>query len=148
MNISDILTPERTFADLKLASKKRTLESRSHLLGDQMTTFDGPELFNALITREKLGSTGFGDGIAIPHCRLAQCARVTGALVRLDKAVDFDAIDQQPVDLLFVLLVPLEATDEHLQILATLAERFSQPEFREDLRNASSADQMYKIAIA
>jgi PTS system nitrogen regulatory IIA component len=73
---------------------------------------------------------------------------VTGALVRLAKAVDFDAIDQQPVDLLFVLLVPLEATDEHLQILATLAERFSQPEFRESLRNAAGAEDMYKIAIA
>jgi len=124
MNISDILTPERTFADLKCASKKRTLESISHWLGDQMSEFDGKELFNALINREKLGSTGFGDGIAIPHCRLDSCTQVTGALIRLAKAVDFDAIDAQPVDLLFVLLVPLEATDEHLQILATLAGSF------------------------
>ncbi|MGY8862317.1 MAG: PTS sugar transporter subunit IIA, partial [Pseudomonadales bacterium] len=99
MNISDILTPERTFADLKCASKKRTLESISHWLGDQMSEFDGKELFNALINREKLGSTGFGDGIAIPHCRLDSCTQVTGALIRLAKAVDFDAIDAQPVDL-------------------------------------------------
>ena len=148
MNISDILTPERTFADLKWASKKRTLESISHLLGDQMATFDGKELFNALINREKLGSTGFGDGIAIPHCRLANCTQVTGALVRLAKGVDFDAIDQQPVDLLFVLLVPLQATDEHLQILATLAACFGKPEFRSNLREAADADAMYKIAIA
>ena len=148
MNISDILTPERTLADLKCASKKRTLESISKWLGDQMTAFDGKELFNALITREKLGSTGFGDGIAIPHCRLARCTHVTGALVRLAKPVDFDAIDHQPVDLLFVLLVPLEATDEHLQILATLAGKFGQSEFRESLRKATDADAMYKIAIA
>jgi PTS system nitrogen regulatory IIA component len=148
MNISDILTPERTFADLKCASKKRTLESISHWLGDQMSEFDGKELFNALINREKLGSTGFGDGIAIPHCRLDSCTQVTGALVRLAKAVDFDAIDAQPVDLLFVLLVPLEATDEHLQILATLAGSFGQPEFRERLRKATDAEAMYKIAIA
>ena len=148
MNISDILTPERTLADLKCASKKRTLESISKWLGDQMTAFDGKELFNALITREKLGSTGFGDGIAIPHCRLASCAHVTGALVRLAKPVDFDAIDHQPVDLLFVLLVPLEATDEHLRILATLAGKFGQSEFRESLRKATDADAMYKIAIA
>jgi|TARA_B110000503_G_scaffold89618_1_gene135682 PTS system nitrogen regulatory IIA component len=148
MNISDILTPERTFADLKCASKKRTLESISHWLGDQMSEFDGKELFNALINREKLGSTGFGDGIAIPHCRLDSCTEVTGALIRLAKAVDFDAIDAQPVDLLFVLLVPLEATDEHLQILATLAGSFGQPEFRERLRKATDAEVMYKIAIA
>ena len=148
MNISDILTPERTFADLKCASKKRTLESISHWLGDQMSEFDGKELFNALINREKLGSTGFGDGIAIPHCRLDSCAQVTGALIRLAKAVDFDAIDAQPVDLLFVLLVPLEATDEHLQILATLAGSFGQPEFRERLHKATDAEAMYKIAIA
>ena len=148
MNISDILTPERTFADLKCASKKRTLESISNWLGDQMSEFDGKELFNALINREKLGSTGFGDGIAIPHCRLDSCTQVTGALIRLAKAVDFDAIDAQPVDLLFVLLVPLEATDEHLQILATLAGSFGQPEFRERLRKATDAEAMYKIAIA
>ena len=148
MNISDILTPERTFADLKWASKKRTLESISHLLGDQIATLDGKELFNALINREKLGSTGFGDGIAIPHCRLANCPKVTGALVRLATAVDFDAIDQQPVDLLFVLLVPLQATDEHLQILATLATSFGKPEFRSNLREAADARAMYQIAIA
>ena len=148
MNISDILTPERTFADLKCASKKRTLESISNWLGDQMSEFDGKELFNALINREKLGSTGFGDGIAIPHCRLDSCTKVTGALIRLAKAVDFDAIDAQPVDLLFVLLVPLEATNEHLQILATLAGSFGQPEFRERLRKATDAEAMYKIAIA
>lgn len=148
MNISDILTPERTFSNLKCASKKRTLESISHWLGNQMTEFDGKELFNALITREKLGSTGFGDGIAIPHCRLSSCTQVTGALVRLTKAVDFDAIDQQPVDLLFVLLVPLQATDEHLQILATLAGCFGQSEFRERLRTAADAQAMYKIAVA
>ncbi|MDE0955230.1 MAG: PTS IIA-like nitrogen regulatory protein PtsN [Pseudomonadales bacterium] len=148
MNISDILTPERTLADLKCASKKRTLESISQLLGKQMTGFDDKELFNALITRERLGSTGFGDGIAIPHCRLASCIHVTGALVRLAKAVDFDAIDQLPVDLLFVLLVPLQATDEHLQILATLAGKFGQSEFRESMRKAADADAMYKIAIA
>lgn len=148
MNISDILTPDRTFSDLKCASKKRTLESISHWLGDQMSEFDDKELFNALINREKLGSTGFGDGIAIPHCRLDSCTQVTGALIRLAKAVDFDAIDAQPVDLLFVLLVPLEATDEHLQILATLAGSFGQPEFRERLRKATDAEAMYKIAIA
>lgn len=148
MNISDILTLERTFADLKCASKKRTLETISQLLAQQMTNFDGKELFNALISREKLGSTGFGNGIAIPHCRLGNCTQVTGALVRLAKAVDFDAIDQEPVDLLFVLLVPLQATDEHLQILATLAEQFGKQEFRSKVRLASNADAMYQIAIA
>ena len=148
MNISDILTLERTFANLECASKKRTLESISQWLGTKKSSFDSKELFNALINREKLGSTGFGDGIAIPHCRLASCTEVIGALVRLTHAVDFDARDQHPVDLLFVLLVPLEATDEHLQILATLSGSFGRPEFRESLRLAADAHAMYKIAIA
>ena len=148
MNISDILTPERVLVDLKCASKKRALESVSQWLATQMTNFDNKELFNALISREKLGSTGFGDGIAIPHCRLQSCTQVTGALVRLTEGVDFDAIDQQPVDLLFVLLVPVEATDEHLQILATLAGRFGQAEFRESVRQAPDAQAMFEIAIA
>jgi len=148
MNISDILTLERTYADLNCVSKKRTLESISRWVAEQMPEFNGKEVFNALIGREKLGSTGFGEGIAIPHCRLRSCTQVTGALVRLETAIDFDAIDQQPVDLLFVLLVPQEATDEHLQILATLAGSFGQAEFREQLRNAADADAMYQIAIA
>jgi len=148
MNISDILTPQRILADLNCVSKKRSLESISKWLAQQMPEFDDKQLFNALICREKLGSTGFGDGIAIPHCRLTSCTQVTGALVRLTNGVDFDAIDRQPVDLLFVLLVPQEATDEHLQILATLAASFGQAEFREQLRQAADAEAMYQIAIA
>ena len=148
MNISDILTPKRTLADLNCSSKKRSLESVSQWLAEQMPNFDGKHVFNALINREKLGSTGFGDGIAIPHCRLASCDQVTGALVRLTNPIDFDAIYQQPVDLLFVLLVPLEATDEHLQILATLAGKFGQAEFREQVRQATDAEAIYQIAIA
>ena len=148
MNISDILTPERTLADLNCASKKRSLESVSHWLAEQMQGISGKQIFNALISREKLGSTGFGDGIAIPHCRLENCTQATGALVRLSNGVDFDAIDRQPVDLLFVLLVPVEATDEHLQILATLAGSFGQESFRSALRAADSAEAMYQIAVA
>ncbi|HIG36829.1 MAG TPA: PTS IIA-like nitrogen regulatory protein PtsN, partial [Oceanospirillaceae bacterium] len=125
-----------------------SLESVSQWLAQQISNFDGKHVFNALINREKLGSTGFGDGIAIPHCRLASCNQVTGALIRLANPIDFDAIDQQSVDLLFVLLVPLEATDEHLQILATLAGKFGQAEFRDQLRNATNAEAMYQIAIA
>jgi len=148
MNISDILTPERTLADLNCASKKRSLESVSHWLAEQMQGISGKQIFNALISREKLGSTGFGDGIAIPHCRLENCTQATGALVRLSNGVDFDAIDRQPVDLLFVLLVPVEATDEHLQILATLAGSFGQESFRSALRAADNAEAMYQIAVA
>ena len=95
---------------------------------------------------EKLGSTGFGDGIALPHCRLENCQQVTGALVKLDKGVDFDAIDRQPVDIMFILLVPKHATSEHLQVLSTLAEQFGKETFRERLRSCQNNAELFAAA--
>src|SRR5690606_35295187 len=83
-------------------------------------------IYESLLAREKLGSTGFGNGIAIPHCRLEQCTEAVGALLQLSSEIDFDSLDGAPVDLIFVLLVLYEATEQHLQILKTLAERIMQ----------------------
>ncbi len=146
MNIIDILTPQHTFNGLVCNSKKRALEATSEWLADTIPEFDATELFTALISREKLGSTGFGDGIAMPHCRLASCQQVIGALVKLDKGVDFDAIDRQPVDIMFILLVPKDATSEHLQVLSTLASHFSQAEFRARLRACNSSQELFAAA--
>jgi PTS system nitrogen regulatory IIA component len=101
-----------------------------------------------LIAREKLGSTGLGRGIAIPHCRVSDCTQPLGALLTLEEPIPFDAPDDQPVDLLFVLLVPEEAHQQHLDILANIARLFSQPDFCERLRTAGDSRTLYDIACS
>ncbi len=146
MDIIDILTPTRTLNDLECNSKKRALEATSEWLARVIPAFDATELFTALISREKLGSTGFGDGIALPHCRLATCDQVTGALIKLKIGIDFDAIDRKSVDIMFILLVPENATNEHLQVLSTLAGKFGEAEFRERLRACNSNEELFQAA--
>ena len=95
-----------------------------------------------------MGSTGIGEGIAIPHCRLKQCDKTFGVLLQLEHPIDFDAIDQQPVDLIFALLVPEEATDEHLKTLSMLAQKLSQADYREALRNSPDSKNLFQRAIS
>ena len=146
MQISHILSPERTFASVQGVSKKRVLELIGKLVA-QHTNLDADAIYESLIAREKLGSTGFGHGIAIPHCRLTKCEQAIGALLQLDSKIDFDALDGEPVDLIFVLLVPEEATEEHLQILKMLAERLDQPTLRTALRQAANAEELYQVMV-
>lgn len=144
MQIDQILTPELTFTNVPGVSKKRVLEQIGKLIA-QHTNLDPDTIYESLINREKLGSTGFGNGIAIPHCRLEQCTQAIGALLQLDHKIDFDALDGEPVDLVFVLLVPHEATEQHLQILKMLAEKLDQADLREALRQAPDAQQLYQV---
>jgi len=95
-----------------------------------------------------LGSTGLGKGIAIPHCRIAGCEESTGALLTLSDAIDFEAPDKQAVDLLFVLMVPLEADEAHLQILAALAKRFHEESYCQTIRAAQTPETLYEAAIS
>lgn len=147
MSIATILTASRTHSHVGGSSKKRVLETVAALICEDIPSLDSGSLFKHLVAREKLGSTGIGEGIAIPHCRVESCPGVTGTLVRLTQSVDFDAIDDQPVDLLFVLLVPEEANDEHLQILGQLARIFNAPEVRQAMRKAADDDELYRAAI-
>lgn len=147
MQFSDIISPDRSFVDTLGNSKKRVLENASELIGNNLSSLDSEEIFIGLINRERLGSTGLGDGVAIPHCRLDNCPETFGTLIKLSEPIEFDAIDRKPVDLLFVLLVPSEATDDHLQTLASAAELFSQEKFRDALRNCSSSEELYKTAL-
>ncbi len=147
MLIHGTLVREHCFFGVPGNSKKRVLEQISELIAEQSPNLDAEELFSGLIGRERLGSTGIGEGIAIPHCRLESCKQTTGALIRLREPIDFDAIDGQSVDLLYVLLVPTEATEAHLQTLAALAEMFSNADIRNRLRNTESADQLYQTAV-
>ncbi|MBY4676758.1 PTS IIA-like nitrogen regulatory protein PtsN [Marinobacterium arenosum] len=145
MTITDILTPSRTLCDLEGGSKKRILETVGNIIAEQTPSLDADAVFAGLINRERLGSTGFGDGVAIPHCRLSNCNEALGYLIKLQTPIDFDAIDRQPVDLLFVLIVPEEACEEHLTTLSSIAELLSKSEVREQLRNAHTAESLYKV---
>lgn len=148
MNIESILTPGRTLCGASGSSKKRVLENIANFICEDVTTLKPIELFDGLIARERLGSTGLGNGIAIPHCRNQSCNKIIGSLIKLENAVDFDAIDNQPVDLLFVLLVPEEANDEHLKALAKIAELFSDNRFCQQLRNCNDNASLYQLSVS
>jgi PTS system nitrogen regulatory IIA component len=148
MKIQSILSPVRTFCGAHGTSKKRVLENIAQSICDDISYLDPDDIFENLIAREKLGSTGLGNGIAIPHCRISNCSAVIGSLITLDQSIDFSAIDNQDVDVLFVLLVPEEAHDEHLNVLASLAQRFSDPAFCQLLRQANNNQALYQAAIS
>jgi nitrogen PTS system EIIA component len=147
IKLQTILTPARTLCQAAAASKQQALESAAQFIGENLPALDGAVLFNNLLARERLGSTGLGNGIAIPHCRLAHLDAVIGALITLRQPIDFSAVDDKPVDILFVLLAPERATQEHLNALAALAELFSDDAFCHQLRTAQTAEQLYRTAV-
>jgi PTS system nitrogen regulatory IIA component len=147
MRIEDILTADRAQINVPASSKKKLLQYLAQFIGQRLPGSSEDDIYERLLTRERLGSTGIGEGIAIPHCRLQQCDQALGVLLRLEAPIDYDAIDQQPVDLVFALLVPEEATEEHLQVLALLARNFGTQEFRSALRNAPSEQQLFQRAL-
>lgn len=147
-SIESLLSPRRTFSGAPGVSKKRVLEHIANVICADQNQFNSQQIFDALLAREKLGSTALGGGIAIPHCRLDLCNSCIGTLVTLtDEGVDFDAADDAPVDLLFVLLVPQDANEEHLHILSELARLFSNPVYCASLRAAKNDDELYSAAI-
>lgn len=148
MNIDTILSPSRTLCSATGSSKKRVLENIANFICEDVATLNANQLFDGLIARERLGSTGLGNGIAIPHCRNECCDSIIGSLVKLEEPVDFDAIDNQPVDLLFVLLVPEQANDEHLSALAKIAELFNDADFCQRLRSSQDSEQLYQLAVS
>jgi len=148
MQIESILSQQRCYCRLSGTSKKRFLTTISELIAEDSDTLDADAIYNALLAREQLGSTGVGNGIAIPHCRVPGCPRIIGALVTLDEGIDFDAVDAQSVDLIFVLIVPAEETDEHLRVLGKLAELFHDERYCRDLRQARSDEALYLAATS
>lgn len=147
MQLTEIITPMRVLANLEGGSKKRVLELAAEFIG-QESGLDSEEIYQGLIDRERLGSTGIGYGVAIPHCRMASLTDedTKGYLIQLSQGIDFDAIDGQPVEMLFVLLVPESTSQLHLNVLAGLAQCFSQDQLRHDLQMATSADELFEIA--
>ncbi len=143
LTIENILAPELTLCRVPASSKKRVLEFIAEEVNQQDSSLSETQIFNNLISRERLGSTGIGQGIAIPHCRLDGLERVVGVLLTLEEGVGFDAIDNQPVDLVFALIVPKEATSEHLELLSQLAEKFNDRGFCNQLRQCTDAGTLY-----
>lgn len=146
MEITSILTPERTHCSLQAASKKRAIELAAEHIAANTPDLDIGEVYRGLIERERLGSTAIGEGVAIPHCRMSGCKSIIGSLFVLEEPVDFSAPDEQPVNIMFVLLVPADETTEHLSTLAMLAERFQHQDYREALANATDNEALFRAA--
>lgn len=133
--LTHLLTANQILLDLDASSKKRVFE-QAGMLFESRLGLARSTIFDSLFAREKLGSTGLGQGVAIPHGRIKGLKQAAGAFMRLATPVPFDSPDGRPVDLLFVLLVPEQATEQHLQILSELAQRFSDRAYREKLKAA------------
>lgn len=144
----DFITETRIARGLELGSKKRLLEALARLLASEHPALNPDMIFERLLERERLGSTGLGHGIALPHARIKEVKDALGAFVSTAKGVDYDAMDGEPVDLAFALLVPESATEEHLQLLAQLAGLFSDARVRKRLRDADSADGILRVFIS
>lgn len=147
MQFSDIITPERVAVNVPATSKKRALEAISELFATQSGAAMGAhDIFDSLLARERLGTTAIDHGVAIPHGRVKSDEAI-GAFVQLADGVDCDAFDGEQVSLMFALLVPEESTEEHLQLLARLAQMFSDGELREKLRAATDNQALYDLLI-
>ena len=145
MQLSEIINVNRIKSGINVKSKKRALEALSELVAQDQNQLDSSNIFDSLISRERLGATGVGYGIAIPHGRIKNCKKITGAFIQLNQGVDFVDVDNQPVDMMFALVVPEESTDEHLQVLALLASMFNEESFREKLRKSESNEETYQL---
>ncbi|MDD4912605.1 MAG: PTS sugar transporter subunit IIA [Sideroxydans sp.] len=142
--ISKILTPECILLDSESTSKKRVFE-RVGILFENSQSIARSQVFDSLFAREKLGSTGLGQGVAIPHGRVKGLRDAVAAFVKMDNAIPFDAPDGLPVNFIFVLLVPERATDLHLQILGELAQMFCDTNFRDQLLQANDPATIYAL---
>ena len=145
MKLAEILSGSRVAAGVAVTSKKRALEEIARLLALGAPSVGQVDILNSLAGREKLGSTGLGHGVAIPHGRMAGISGSVGAFVRLKHPVDYETHDGQPVDLVFGLLVPQNATEAHLKHLAAIAEMFSDEGFCKKLREAQDDAALFAL---
>ncbi|MGL4379903.1 MAG: PTS IIA-like nitrogen regulatory protein PtsN [Vibrio sp.] len=146
MQLSEVLSLDCTKSAVQCSSKKRALEIISEVAALH-TGQNATELFECMLSREKMGSTGIGNGIAIPHARMSNSEHAVAVLLQCAEPIEFDAIDNRPVDLLFALLVPEEQCKEHLKTLACMAERLNDKQILKQLRNAASDQQLYDIMV-
>jgi PTS system nitrogen regulatory IIA component len=146
MLISDLVTPSAVIASLKATSKKQALQELARRAAE-LTGEPERAIFDVLLERERLGTTGVGDGVAIPHGKLANLTRLFGMFARLDRPIDFEAIDEQPGDLIFLLLAPGGAGADHLKALARVSRLLRDRTMREKLRGSETAEALFALLV-
>ena len=144
MEIEDLITPAGVIPKLRATGKKHALQELAKRAAD-VTGLHERAIFDVLLERERLGSTGVGNGIAIPHGKLPELQKLHGVFARLDSPIDFDSVDDQPVDLVFLLLAPESAGADHLKALARVSRLLRDRTVCEKLRGANSADAIYAL---
>ena len=144
MAISALLSPQKIFIDTEVSSKKKLLELIANIAADQSQLSEST-IYTNLLNRERLGSTGLGQGFAVPHARLPDLEKTVGCFFRLKQPVNFESPDNLPVDLVFTIIIPQEAAEEHLLILSSLARIFSDADICEAIRAATSKEEIEKI---
>ncbi|MFD2097510.1 PTS IIA-like nitrogen regulatory protein PtsN [Corallincola platygyrae] len=145
MDISSILSLDCTRSAVHGSSKKRVLEMASELAAKHLPDHGCKMIFESILDREKKGSTGIGNGIAIPHGRISNASKAVAVLLQCDEPIAFDAIDNQPVDLIFALLVPEQSCQEHLKTLSAIAAKLSDKQILKKLRCADNDQELYEI---
>lgn len=143
-DLGDLVTPRGVIAQLRAPTKRQVLQELARRAAT-MTGIDDKRLYEALAERERLGTTGIGNGVAVPHCRLPELTQLHGLFARIERPAPFEAIDDQPVDLVFLLLAPTEAGAEHLKALARVSRLLRDKAMCEKLRGANSADALYAL---
>ena len=146
MLLTDLVAPNAVIAALKVNGKKQALQELAAKAA-QLTGQNERAVFEVLLQREKLGSTGVGNGIAIPHGKLPKLDRLFGLFGRLDRPIDFEALDGQPVDLVFLLLAPETAGADHLKALARVARLLRDPDVARKLRESRDAEALYAVLM-
>jgi PTS system nitrogen regulatory IIA component len=144
MPLNDLLTPDSVIPSLRVNGKKQALQEISERAAEA-SGLPAREIFDAVLQRERLGPTGVGDGIAIPHGKLAKCKRIFGVFARLERAIDFEALDGLPVDLIFLLIAPETAGADHLKALAMIARVLRNPSLATQLRATRDASGIYAV---
>ena len=144
MDLGYLISPDGVIPSLKAKSKKQVLQELSSKAAAH-TGLSERDIFDTLLQRERLGSTGVGQGVAIPHGKLTALEEITGLFVRLDEPIDFDAVDDQPVDLVFLLLAPESAGADHLKALARISRLLREPEAVKKLRSSSDCAALYSV---
>ena len=144
VRVSELAGPEAIIPNLKVTSKKQALQELSSFAAD-LTGLEEREIFEVLLQRERLGTTGVGQGIAIPHGKLAKLNQIYGVFARLEQPIDFDSLDERPVDLIFMLLAPESAGADHLKALAKVSRLLRDRKVCEKLRSTDSVDAIYAL---
>jgi PTS system nitrogen regulatory IIA component len=147
MDLSDLIQPGAIIPSLKASSKKQLLQILAEKAAE-LTGLSEREVFETVTQRERLGSTGVGNGIAIPHGKLPNISKITGVFARLEQPVDFEALDDQPVDLVFLLLAPENAGADHLKALSRIARLLRDPDMVAKLRGTVDAQALHSFLIA